>query len=100
MAGVAPHEPLVAAVRRVLTAAANPDLAPGMQRYMKSTMPFLGVPASVRDPLLKREFRAHLISDFGAWRDTILTLWRGAVHREERYACLSLMAFPKYANLK
>jgi len=60
-----------------------------MQSYMKSAMPFLGVPA----PATRRSVRAALAAhplDPGDWRAAVLTLWREAAYREERYAALEL----------
>ncbi len=45
---------LIEAVREALTTAADPERARRMQAYMKSTMPFLGVPS----PTVKREMTA------------------------------------------
>jgi 3-methyladenine DNA glycosylase AlkD len=73
------------AVRAGLRAAADPARAPAMQAYMKSEMPFLGVPA----PEVKRICRNAPRPD--DWRPAFLDLWRGAAHREERYAALWLL---------
>jgi 3-methyladenine DNA glycosylase AlkD len=82
--------PLVDEVRAALHRVADPKRAPAMQAYMKSTMPFLGVPSSV----LKREMsllaKAHPPADFKAWEGTALALFREAAHREEWYAALNL----------
>ena len=61
-----------------------------MQAYMKSAMPYHGVPA----PLL-REVSPEIFSDVGFdsasdWRAQVLSLWRNARFREERYAALYL----------
>lgn len=61
-----------------------------MQAYMKSAMPYHGVPA----PLL-REVCREIFSDVGFdsasdWRAQVLSLWRNARFREERYAALYL----------
>ena len=74
-----------AAVRAGLRAAADPARAPAMQAYMKSEMPFLGVPS----PEVKRICREAPGPD--DWRAAFLDLWRGATHREERYAALWLL---------
>jgi 3-methyladenine DNA glycosylase AlkD len=57
-----------------------------MQAYMKSDMPFLGVPA----PVLRRVAREQLAGS-ADWRTDVLELWRGAEFREERYAALWLL---------
>ena len=61
-----------------------------MQAYMKSAMPYHGVPA----PLLRQVCR-EIFSDVGFdsasdWRAQVLSLWRNARFREERYAALYL----------
>ena len=82
-------------IRAALRAAADPDKAPQMQRYMKSTMPYLGVPVpEVRR--IVRPFRTDdvdvLIADAGA-------LWRDARFREERYAATALCAVSRIRDL-
>jgi 3-methyladenine DNA glycosylase AlkD len=69
--------------------AADPTKAPAMQAYMKSAMPFLGVPAPERRRCVRRALDATPL-DPSAWREPVLELWRDATHREERYAALDL----------
>lgn len=87
---------LIEAVRAALAAVADAERAPKMQAYMKSAMPFLGVPS----PVLKREMSAlakqHPPADAEVWHDTILALFREATHREEWYAALNLAARTRY----
>lgn len=87
---------LDAAVLEALTAAADVTLAPRMQAYMKSTMPFLGVPKPARDRALRPVFEAHQLADAAAWRAAVLRLWRSAVYREQRYAALALTGHRRY----
>jgi 3-methyladenine DNA glycosylase AlkD len=84
---------LVETVRAELAARARPDKAADTQAYLKSAMPLYGVPRAGH-----REVARGLppLEGFDAWRDTILELWRGAEHREERYVALDLMALPRY----
>lgn len=61
-----------------------------MQAYMKSTMPYLGVPT----PLLRKTCRV-VFADLEfptarSWQECILGIWREARFREERYAALWL----------
>ena len=82
-------------VRGSLRAAADPKKAPQMQAYMKSKMPYHGVPT----PLLRRTCR-ELFTELEfptsrEWEDEVLALWRGAKFREERYAALNLAAHRK-----
>lgn len=87
---------LIEAVRAALHAAADPERASRMQAYMKSAMPFLGVPA----PVLQREVgalaRAHPPADAATWHDTALALFREATYREEWYAALHLAGRSRY----
>ena len=88
---------LVTDVRAALAGIADPKKAPAMQRYMKSSMPYLGVPT----PPLRRTCRAvfahHPLDGLDEWRDAILTLWRRATHREHRYAAIELASDRRYA---
>jgi 3-methyladenine DNA glycosylase AlkD len=84
---------LVETVRAELAARARPDKAPDTQAYLKSAMPLYGVPRAGH-----REIARALppLEGFVAWRDFVLTLWRGAEHREERYVALDVIALPRY----
>jgi 3-methyladenine DNA glycosylase AlkD len=82
--------PLLAKVRRALAAHADPERAKGMQAYMKSEMPFHGVPAPLMRATCKTVFKEHAIDDAKAWRADVLALFRGARFREERYASIEL----------
>ncbi|GAA0265142.1 DNA alkylation repair protein [Cryptosporangium japonicum] len=86
----------MAAVRAALTAAADPDRAPGMQAYMKSTMPYLGVPKPVRAKALKPVFVEHPLPDRASWEKAVRTLWHEATYREERYAAIDLTGHRAY----
>lgn len=88
---------LVEAVRAGLAELADPRRAPEMRRYMKSEMPYRGVPAPARRVLGARLFAEHPLSDVEAWRTAVLTLWRGAEYREERYLAIDLTGHRRYA---
>ena len=81
---------LAASVRTALTEAADPARAPGMQAYMKSAMPYLGVPAVPLQRACKSLFDDLAWPDSEAWQRDVLALWRGAEFREERYAAIAL----------
>ena len=83
---------LIRTVRQALSAAADPAKAPIMQAYMKSEMPYRGVQSTPLRLALRPLFAAHSIETFEDWRDTVLTLWREARYREERYAAIELAA--------
>ena len=78
------------AVRNALTAVADPARAPGMQAYMKSAMPYLGVSAVPLRQVCKAVFSGQTWPDSAAWQGDVLAIWRGATHCEERYAAVEL----------
>jgi 3-methyladenine DNA glycosylase AlkD len=71
-----------------------------MQAYMKSTMPYLGVPT----PLMRRTCKAVFLrlefASVSAWYDEVLGLWRGAEYREERYAAIELTGVRQAAGFQ
>ena len=77
---------------------ADPLRAAPMQAYMKSAMPYYGVPAPVLRSLCKRLFNEHPLSTTTEWRAASLALWRQAEFREERYAAISLTSHPLYRS--
>jgi 3-methyladenine DNA glycosylase AlkD len=81
---------LVHDLRAELARVADPGRAAGMQAYMKSAMPYLGVAAQPLRAACKRVFATYSLASVDAWRDAVLALWRGARHREERYAAIEL----------
>jgi 3-methyladenine DNA glycosylase AlkD len=88
---------LVKAVRSGLAELGDPAKAPGMQRYMKSDMPFRGVQKPARAQLAARLFANRPVSDVDTWVATVLELWHGAEYREERYIALELTGYRRYA---
>lgn len=87
---------LVAAVRVALADAADPARAPAMRAYMKSEMPYRGVPKPRREQALRPVFAARTLPDQAGWAATVLALWRGAEYREERYAAVDLTGHRAY----
>jgi len=85
---------LVAEVRAALRAAADPERARGMQAYLKTAEPCLGV----RLPEVRRLTRAAATEDPPRTAADVGqaagTLWRAAAHREERYAAVALTGLP------
>jgi 3-methyladenine DNA glycosylase AlkD len=77
-------------IRGELRAQADPERARGMQAYMKSSMPYLGVPV----PNVRKLTRAAAVRypprDLDDLRRTAEALWRSASYREERYAATEL----------
>jgi 3-methyladenine DNA glycosylase AlkD len=88
----------LAAARAGLAELADPRKAPDMQRYMKSEMPFRGVASPERRVLARRLFAEHPLSDVDSWRATVLSLWREAEYREERYVAMDLSGDRRYAR--
>jgi 3-methyladenine DNA glycosylase AlkD len=92
--------PLVRAVRARLKAAADPDRAIQMRAYMKSSMPFLGVDAPRQRAIWRDVFRAWPLSSAREWKSVVLTLWRDARYREERYAAVALLGHRAYLEFR
>lgn len=81
---------LVAALRDGLAALGDPVKAPQMQAYMKSVMPFRGVPTPARTKMVKEVLAARAPGDRPTWEATVRALWDGATFREERYLAIDL----------
>jgi 3-methyladenine DNA glycosylase AlkD len=77
-------------VRERLRAEADPAKAPAMQAYMKSAMPYLGIPAAPLRAICKDCFAELTWDDDDQWQAEVRALWHGAEHREERYAAIEL----------
>lgn len=89
---------LVTAVRAGLAESADAELAEPMRAYMKSEMPYRGVPNPVRQTVTKRVFAEFPLPDKASWLDAVLTLWREATYREERYCAIALAAYPPHTR--
>jgi 3-methyladenine DNA glycosylase AlkD len=92
--------PLFKAIRSTLTAVADPEKAPGMQAYMKSTMPYRGVQTPQRRRICRAVFEAHPLASFEEWTAAVLELWRLADYREERYCAIELSGQPRYGDFQ
>ena len=80
---------LVEYVQSELTRLADPDKAPQMAAYLKTDMPFYGVPTPDRRQIgrhLKREFAPESATEY---RATVETLWE-LPHREEKYLAIDV----------
>src|SRR5690349_10210292 len=81
---------LLTRLRAAFREIADPARAPGMQAYMKSSMPYHGASATAMRTVCKCVF-AHLeLRSAAAWRRQVLAIWRQAHYREERYAAIEL----------
>jgi 3-methyladenine DNA glycosylase AlkD len=87
---LAPETSMARSIRAALTAAADPARAAGMQAYMKSAMPYLGVSSAPLKQVGKTLFKGLVWPNTEAWQHDVLALWRGAEFREERYAAIEL----------
>jgi 3-methyladenine DNA glycosylase AlkD len=76
----------------------DPLKAAGMQAYMKSPMPYHGVPTPLLRPLCRHFFNEHPFSSPSEWQEGCLTLWREAQFREERYAAIDLSGHRLYRS--
>jgi 3-methyladenine DNA glycosylase AlkD len=85
------------ALRRELHRVAQPEKAKPMQAYMKSSMPYHGVPTPVADKIFKSVFAPQEFGDSESWRRAVLYLWRNARFREERYAAIALARQRRFA---
>jgi 3-methyladenine DNA glycosylase AlkD len=81
---------LLRRLRAALRQAADPLKAPVMQAYMKSAMPYHGVPTPLLRQLCRETFTDLPLPSALAWQELVLDLWRCAKFREERYAAMLL----------
>ena len=100
LSGVAADVELIGAVRAALRGAAQPELAPPMQAYMKSATPFLGVRVPMMRTLTRAEAKLRPFTTSADLVDTVLRLWREAGYREERYAAITLLDTPAARRLR
>jgi 3-methyladenine DNA glycosylase AlkD len=77
-------------LRRALRQAGDPLKAAAMQAYMKSAMPYHGVPAPLLRKVVRTVFADAQFPTASKWQMQVLELWRKAQFREERYAALHL----------
>lgn len=82
--------PLVQALREAFAAHADAARAGPMQAYMKSALPFRGIPAPERRRLMAQAVAQHPAPDTAALAAAMQALWRQARWREERYAAMEL----------
>ena len=81
---------LLLQLRAELQRAADPDRAASMQAYMKSALPYHGVPAVPMRAIFGRLFATLRFDSAAQWREAVLGLFRAAQFREERYAAIEL----------
>jgi 3-methyladenine DNA glycosylase AlkD len=93
-------EALVHDLRAGLAAAADPAVAPAMQAYMKSDLPYFGVRATSCRAVCTRVIAAHPLPDRAAWQAAVRRLCDEATHREELYAAVALLRDRRYAEYR
>jgi 3-methyladenine DNA glycosylase AlkD len=81
---------LMTAIRDALREAADRERAPGMQAYMKSSMPYRGVPLPIVRKIAIAAAKAHPLDTLDDLQTAVRTLWDAAEFREERYAASAL----------
>ncbi len=67
---------------------------------MKSAMPYYGVTTPKLRALTKKIFDTHRLSNAVEWRDAVMTIWREAEYREERYAAIELTGHRFYRDFQ
>jgi 3-methyladenine DNA glycosylase AlkD len=82
--------PLLRSLRAELKRIADPAKAPQMQAYMKSAMPYHGVPAPLLRQTCKSVFADLEFTHASGWRTQVSSLWQEAKFREERYGAIHL----------
>ena len=89
---------LISSICKELEAAAKPEKADGMQRYMKSEMPYRGVQTVPLRKICRQVFADHPLAGFDDWTETVLEMWRRAEFREERYCAVELTGHKNYRD--
>ena len=74
--------PLLTRLRAELRRRRDPAKAAPMKAYMKSAMPYHGVPSPLAKEAFKAVFAGLEFPTPGAWRRQVLAIWRGARFRE------------------
>jgi 3-methyladenine DNA glycosylase AlkD len=89
-----PSSAWVSAVRSALRAGGDPERGRGMQAYLKSAEPCLGVRLPEVRRLVAEAARQHPLASVAEVGAAAESLWRGATHREERYAAIAVTGLP------
>ena len=66
-----------------------------MQAYMKSDMPYHGVPLPLLRSICRSTFASLQFASAREWQKLVLDLWRRARFREERYAAMLVAGDPR-----
>lgn len=93
------NQALIKDIRNRLAANANPVNAGPMQAYMKSSLPFYGITATLRRKLIRDAVEEFPCSNVDVLKATMESLWRSARYREEWYAAQELPRMGKHRKL-
>lgn len=66
-----------------------------MQAYMKSDLPYHGVPTPMLRQICRSTFASLQFASALEWQNLVLDLWRRAKFREERYAAMFVAGDPR-----
>ena len=91
---------LLPKLRKALKQAADPARATAMQAYMKSAMPYYGVPTPTHRALCKAAFAGVEFATAEDWQAEVLNIWRNARFREERYAAIGLSGLKQFQRFQ
>jgi 3-methyladenine DNA glycosylase AlkD len=91
-----PTTSITRTLHRRLLAAGDAARASAAQAYMKSTMPYAGVPMADVRAIARDVFADLTFDDADHWAATVRAVWRGARVREERYAAIALARLPRH----
>ncbi|HEV2484864.1 MAG TPA: DNA alkylation repair protein [Terracidiphilus sp.] len=91
---------MLSKLRKALKQAADPAKAPAMQAYMKSAMPYHGVPTPLLRKLCKAIFADVQYATASHWQAQVLEIWRNARFREERYAAIGLAGHKRFHSFQ
>lgn len=83
-------ERILVVLRSELKKNADREKAPQMQQYMKSLLPYHGVPSPLFKTICKKLFKDLEFKSHGEWQRVVTYIWTYARFREERYGALNL----------
>lgn len=78
-------------LRAQLMSRSNDARAKQMQAYMKSALPYCGVPGPEARKVIKALAKPLTFGSFAEFERFVRFVWSDAKHREERYAALTLL---------
>lgn len=81
---------LIDVIHAELLDLADPVRAAAMKKYMKSAMPYLGVPMPTLRALVRQQARRRKFTSTENLDATARSMWDGATFREHRYAATEL----------